>query len=142
MDPLTITISTLTLITSVKKTLELLRKLHRTSQALDALIQETSDLALVFQHVEAFLRTLKSNPPDGAEPEARDLGLLPMLERARSTVSEIEDLAKIHVGSKGSTSRFKSLRNSAKVLSQLNSKRQDLQTVRFNLNNILLVVSS
>ena len=138
MESLSVTASTITLIATVKKTLEVLQKMRHAPQGLDALIQEASDLALVLRDVEPFLRTSEPSPQDGAEPQPQDLGLLQWSERAKSTLNEIEDLAMIHVSSKGPGSQLRGLCNNAKVVSQLNTKRQDLQTVKFNL----LVVSS
>lgn len=136
MDPFTITVGTITLITSVKKTLEVLKKLLNIRHELDALIQDTSDLELVLEHVATSLQSPISSPQD--DPESRQT-ILQLVEQAKSTLSEINDVANIHISFTGS---FKSLGNHVKMLSQLNAKRQDLHTVRSNLTSVLLIVSS
>lgn len=84
------------------KTLEVLKKLHNILQELDALVQETSDLALVIQLVATFLRTPSSSPQDDAEPQPQDLHFLRMLEQRWSIMSKMDDFANVHVESNGS----------------------------------------
>lgn len=136
MDPFSITVGTITLIAAVKKSLDCLKKLRHKSQGLDALIQETSDLGLVLEHVESFLQAPESCDQDEARRRSEDFGLSQILERARSTLIEIEDLVDKNFRSR--TKRFAY----PKAVSELERKRQDLQTVRYNLNVVLSVVSS
>ena len=54
MDPFTNTATAITLITSVQQSLEVSKKQHDIPHDLDALIQETADLAPVLEHVSNF----------------------------------------------------------------------------------------
>ena len=139
MDPLSITVSAITILVTVKKSLEYFTKLRRKPEGLDALIQETIDLGLVLRHVESYLRTSQACEPDGANTQSVELGLAQILERARSTLIEIDGIVKGIGQSNSFGPQCKSL---SKVVSLLAIKRQELQAVKYNLNIVLSIITS
>ena len=91
MDPLSIIASVISLSAAVSKTLEQLRALHSANHELRAIINEVSDIRVVFSFIE---ETINQRQAYQRLSQDHLCGLLRLLESSKSTLTVLDTLVK------------------------------------------------
>ena len=91
MDPLSILASAITLSAAVSATVEQLRALHSADHELQAIVNEVSDIQVVFNCIE---ETIQERQAYGRLPQDRLRGLSTLLLSSKTTLTALDSLIK------------------------------------------------
>ena len=91
MDPLSILASAITLSAAVSATVEQLRALHSADHELQAIVNEVSDIQVVFNCIE---ETIQERQAYGQLPQDRLRGLSTLLLSSKTTLTALDALIK------------------------------------------------
>jgi hypothetical protein len=96
-DPLSITASTIAVGTLIAGTINTIERIHKLPRAIQELLEEVTELDLVLRHVDSFIRSTSSQSQPSLFPELDTPRISELVERLRSTLSEVDELLQIHV---------------------------------------------
>ena len=135
MDPLSILASVITLGAAVSATLEQLRTLHSADHELQAIINEVSDIRVVFSFID---ETIKERQAYQQLSQDHLYGLLRLLESSKATLTVLDTLVKDRLirastlGGNPKAARLSWLRQKNKVKSLL----EELRSARTSISAI------
>lgn len=133
MDPLSVTVSTITLLTAVGAIAKKIKAVHNANNGLLAVLDDLSDFERLLRQIKSLIEEYGSNIPEG---QLSDLSAL--LEKAKTKFSELDMIAQNNVARLKASGKIKASKMAwTREFSTIRSLQDSLKDIMQKLSTLL-----